>query len=112
MSDKVVLQMEPFDEAMEHEISRRVARASTPQADHWTRRTIPAGQRHLVLREHLMGRENETRHSLLSAYLHVVAGDGGSTEFLAEYDEHIALASWVSLTVKQHTLLRHQVCVV
>lgn len=93
MSDKVVLQMEPFDEAMEHEISRRVARASTPQTDHWTRRTIPAGQRHLVLREHLMGRENETRHSLLSAYLHVVEGDGGSTEFLAEYDEHIALAS-------------------
>lgn len=46
-----------------------------------------------VLRESLMGRETETRHSELSAYLHVVAGDGGAAEFLDVYDEHVALAS-------------------
>jgi hypothetical protein len=33
-----------------------------------------------------MGREHETRHSELSAYLHVVAGDGGATEYLDVYD--------------------------
>ncbi|MBB5758347.1 hypothetical protein HNR00_003067 [Methylorubrum rhodinum] len=93
MTNAEILAMKPFDEAMEHEISRHVARASTPQTDHWTRRTIPPGERHLILREHLMGRENETRHSEISAYLHVIAGDGGASEFLAEYDEHIALAS-------------------
>ncbi|WP_268926710.1 hypothetical protein [Methylobacterium ajmalii] len=40
-----------------------------------------------------MGREHETRHILLSAYLHVVCGDGSATEYLDAYDEHIALAS-------------------
>ena len=93
MTNAQVLQMAPFDEDRAHEISRHVGRASTPQTDHWTRREIPAGERHLVLREHLRGRETETRHSELSAYLHVVCQDGGSTELLAEYDEHIALAS-------------------
>ncbi|WP_286159101.1 hypothetical protein [Methylobacterium sp. Leaf456] len=40
-----------------------------------------------------MGRENETRHSELSAYLHVICQDGGAAEFLEAYDEAIALAS-------------------
>lgn len=93
MTDAEILAMVPFDDERRHEISRHVARASTPQTDHWTRREIPAGARHMVLRESLRGREHETRHSLLSAYLHVVAGDGGATEHLAAYDEHVALAS-------------------
>ncbi len=54
----------------------------------------------------MQGREHQTRHSLLSAYLHVVCQDGGASEFLAEYDEHIALASYYSLTVQQHIPLR------
>ncbi|AWB24218.1 MULTISPECIES: hypothetical protein [Methylobacterium] len=93
MSDAEILSMAPFDGERLTEISRHVARASTPQVDHWTRREIPVGQRHLVLRESLRGREHATRHSLLSAYLHVVAGDGGATEFLSACDEHVALAS-------------------
>lgn len=93
MTSAEILAMTPFDEAGAHEISRHVARASTPQVDHWTRRPIPAGQRHLVLREHLMGRETETRHSELSAYLHVICRDGGAAEFLDAYDEAVALAS-------------------
>lgn len=93
MTNAEILKMTPFDEAREHEISRHVAQASTPQTDHWTRRPIPPGERHLVLHEHLMGRENETRHSVLSVYLNVVCQDGGAVEFLAEYQEALALAS-------------------
>lgn len=93
MSDADILRMDPFDSQGIVEIGRRVVTCSTDVRDHWTRRVIPAGERHLVLRETLMGREHETRHSLLSAYLHVVAGDGGATEFLDVYDEHVALAS-------------------
>lgn len=92
MSDAQVLSMAPFDGEPITEISRHVARATTPQKDHWTQREIPAGARHLVLRESLRGRVTETRHSLLSAYLHDVAGDGGATEHLAACDESIALA--------------------
>lgn len=93
MSDAEVLRMEPFDGVGGIPLGRRVVTCSTPVTDHWTRRTIEPDERHLVFKESIMGRETETRHSLLSAYLHVVAGDGGATEFLAEYDEHIALAS-------------------
>lgn len=93
MSDAQVLAMDPFDGEGIVEIGRRVVTCSTPVRDHWTRRWIDPGERHLVLREALQGRETETRHSLLSAFLHVVCGDGGATEFLDVYDEHIALAS-------------------
>jgi hypothetical protein len=93
MSDAQVLSMEPFEGERVVEVERRVVRVTTPQTDHWTRREIPPGERHLLLRESLQGRVRETRHSLLSAFLHVVCGDGGATEFLAEYDEHVALAS-------------------
>jgi hypothetical protein len=93
MSDAEVMSMAPFDSERIVEISRHVARASTPQVDFWTRREIPAGARHLVLRESLRGQVTETRHSTLSAYLHVVAGDGGATEHLAANDESIAMAS-------------------
>ncbi|WP_438345794.1 hypothetical protein [Methylorubrum populi] len=93
MTDAEILRMSPFDGEGIVELSRRVVTCSTAVRDHWTRRVIEPGERHLVLRETLQGREHETRHSLLSAYLHVVCGDGGSTEFLDVYDEHIALAS-------------------
>ncbi len=93
MSDAEILAMNPFDGEGIKELSRRVVTCGTDVRDHWTRRVIPAGERHLVLRESLMGREHETRHSLSSAYLHVVCGDGGAAEFLDVYDEHIALAS-------------------
>ncbi|ACS39118.1 hypothetical protein [Methylorubrum extorquens] len=93
MSDAQVLDMEPFDGVGGIALGRRVVTCSTPVTDHWTRRIIEPGERHLLLRESVMGRETETRHSLLSAYLHVVAGDGGAAEFLEAYDEHIALAS-------------------
>ena len=93
MSDAEVLSMQPFGEEKLLELARRVVTASTPQVDFWTRREIAPDERHLMLRESIAGRERESRHSLLSAYLHVVCGDGGSTEFLSAYDEHIALAS-------------------
>ncbi|WP_298951994.1 hypothetical protein [uncultured Methylobacterium sp.] len=93
MTDAEILRMDPFDGEGITELSRRVVTCGTDVRDHWTRRVIPAGERHLVLRETLMGREHETRHSELSAYLHVVAGDGGATEYLDVYDEHVALAS-------------------
>lgn len=92
MTDAEILQMDPWDGERVTEISRRVVTATTPQRCHWTRRAIPAGERHLVLVETLRGREHETRHSMLSAYLHVVAADGGASEFLAEYEDHHALA--------------------
>jgi len=92
MEDAQILAMQPFDGEGIVELSRRVVTCSTPVRDHWTRRVIPAGEGHMVLRESLMGRETETRHSELSAYLHVVCGDGGASEFLDVYDEHIALA--------------------
>lgn len=93
MEDAEVLRMQPFGEEKITELARRVVTASTPQTDFWTRREIAPDERHLMLRESVGGRERESRHSLLSAYLHVVAGDGGASEFLAEYDEHVALAS-------------------
>lgn len=94
MTDAQVLEMSPFDGEGITELSRRVVTCGTAVRDHWTRRVIPAGERqHLVLRESLMGREHETWHSELSAYLHVVCGDGGAAEFLDVYDEHVALAS-------------------
>jgi hypothetical protein len=43
MSDAEVMSMAPFDSERIVEISRHVARASTPQVDFWTRREIPAG---------------------------------------------------------------------
>lgn len=91
MTDAEILRMDPFDGEGITEISRRVVSRDV-EVDHWTRRPIPAGQRHLVLRESLMGRETETRHSLLSAYLHVVAGDGGAAEYLAPFEEPVRLA--------------------
>lgn len=93
MSDAQIMETQPFEGERVTEIRRRVVTATTPQTDHWTRRTIVPGERHLVLVEMLNGRERETRHSLLSSYLHVAAGDGGATEFLAEYEDHHALAS-------------------
>jgi len=93
MTDAEIVRMSPFDGEGIKELSRRVVTASTPVRDHWTRRVIEPDERHLLLRESLQGREHETRHSLLSAYLHVVCGDGGATEFLDVYDEHVALAS-------------------
>lgn len=93
MTDAQILAMQPFDGEGIKELSRRVVTCGTDVRDHWTRRVIPAGERHLVLREAPQGREHETRHSLLSAYLHVVCGDGGATEYLDVYDEHVALAS-------------------
>jgi hypothetical protein len=93
MTDAEILAMVPFGEERVTEIRRRVGTANAPRVDHWTRRPIPPGERHLVLVEALRGREHETRHSALSAYLHVVAGDGAATEFLSAYDEHVALAS-------------------
>lgn len=93
MSDAEILRMSPFDGEGIVEIGRRVVTCSTAVRDHWTRRVIEPGERHLVLRESLMGRETETRHSELSAFLHVVCGVGGATEFLDVYDEHVALAS-------------------
>ncbi|MEH3144087.1 MAG: hypothetical protein PGN34_01740 [Methylobacterium frigidaeris] len=93
MTDAEVLRMQPFGEEQITELARRVVTASTPQVDFWTRREIAPDERHLVLRESIAGRERESRHSLLSAYLHVVCGDGGAAEFLDVYDEHVALAS-------------------
>ncbi|WP_207182640.1 hypothetical protein [Methylobacterium indicum] len=93
MTDAEMLKMDPFDGEEITELSRRVVTCGTAVRDHWTRRVIEPGERHLVLREALQGREHETRHSELSAYLHVVAGDGGAAEFLDVYDEHVALAS-------------------
>ncbi|KOX59686.1 MULTISPECIES: hypothetical protein [unclassified Methylobacterium] len=93
MTDAEILRMSPFDGEGIVELSRRVVTCSTAVRDHWTRRVIEPGERHLVLRESLMGRETETRHSELSAYLHVVCGDGGAAEFLDVYNEHLALAS-------------------
>ena len=93
MSNAEVLAMEPFDGVGGIVIGRRVVTASTPVRDHWTRRWIEPYERHLLFLESMQGREHQTRHSLLSAYLHVVCQDGGASEFLAEYDEHIALAS-------------------
>lgn len=93
MTDAEILAMVPFGEERVTEIWGRVGTANAPQVDHWTRRTIVSVGRHLVLVEALNGRERETRHSLLSVYLHVVAGDRGASEFLSAYDEHVALAS-------------------
>ncbi|AWV16718.1 hypothetical protein A3862_15435 [Methylobacterium sp. XJLW] len=93
MTDAQVLAMDPFDSQGIVEIGRRVVTCGSPVRDHWTRRVIEPGERHLVLREALQGRETETRHSLLSAYLHVVCKDGGAAEFLDVYDELVALAS-------------------
>ncbi len=93
MTDAEILKMEPFDGVGGIALGRRVVTCGTAVRDHWTRRWIEPDERHLIFRESLQGREHQTRHSLLSAYLHVVCQDGGATEFLAEYDEHIALAS-------------------
>lgn len=93
MSDAQVLAMEPFDGEGIIVIGRRVVTCSTAVRDHWTRRWIEPDERHLIVRESLEGREHQTRHSLLSAYLHVVCKDGGATEFLEAYDEAVALAS-------------------
>ncbi|MBE7196319.1 MAG: hypothetical protein INR70_00750 [Parafilimonas terrae] len=93
MTDAEVLRMEPFDGVGGLALGRRVVTCSTPVRNHWTRRVIEPDERHLVFRESIMGRETETRHSLLSTYLHVVCRDGGASEFLEAYDEHIALAS-------------------
>lgn len=93
MEDAKVLRMQPFGEERILELARCVVTASTPQTDFWTRREIAPDERHLMLRESVGGRERETRHSLLSAYLHVVCQDGGATEFLSAYDEHVALTS-------------------
>lgn len=92
MTDAQVLRMQPFDEEPITELWRRVSVSREPQVDHWTRRVIYPGERHLVLRESLMGREHETRHSVLSAYLHVVCKDGGASEFLAQFEEPVRLA--------------------
>lgn len=93
MTDAEVLKMDPFDGEGIIVIGRRVVTCSTPVRDHWTRRWIEPDERHLLLMESLQGREHQTRHSLLSAYLHVVCRDGGAAEFLEAYDEAIALAS-------------------
>lgn len=92
MTDAKILEMSPFDNEGITELWRRVVVSKDAQVDHWTRRAIAPGERHLVLRESLMGRETETRHSLLSAYLHVVCKDGGASEYLAPFEEPVRLA--------------------
>ena len=88
MIDEDVLRMQPFDtdQIDARLISAKVVRGRRAHVCHWTGYAIPAGERHLVLREAVDGKILTTRHSLLAAYLDVVAGDGSIAELLARDD--------------------------
>lgn len=83
--------MDPIEDAAVIELGRRIVTSDIPERDHWSCRIIQPGERHLLVRESLCGRVTETRHSSLSAYLHVACLDGLAAEFLAD-DEPVAPA--------------------
>ncbi|WP_375453482.1 hypothetical protein [uncultured Methylobacterium sp.] len=85
MSDEVMLDINPFDgdETETKVLSRDVVRGRVAHTCHWSRLTIPPGERHLVIKEVAEGKFVTTRHSMLAVYLDTMGEDPGLAAHLA-----------------------------
>lgn len=95
VTDEDMLGVDAFsgDQGEARELSRRVIRGRKDHTCHWTGRTIPAGEPHLVLSEVMEGDFIKTRHSRLACWFHVYGGDLALAEMLKPAEPPLAAAA-------------------